>query len=104
MLTEHDRDVLPRCRRLGHEIAFGYCRQEAGGKPCRLIVDCWWEQFDVRSFLRLHLPAEVMAEVELAGTAPPAAKVVSLVDMIQQARHRLAQEQMDAEPPDESKA
>ena len=95
MLTEHDRDVLPRCRRLGHELAFGYCRQETGGKPCRLILDCWWERFDVRSFLHAHLSAETMAEVEWASASPPPPKVLSLLDMIQQAKGGLA-----IEPPD----
>ena len=54
MLNEHDQDLLLRCCRLGHEVTFGYCRQETGGKPCRLVLDCWWEQFDVRSFLQAH--------------------------------------------------
>jgi hypothetical protein len=90
MLTEHDQDVLPRCRRLGHELTFGYCRQETGGKPCHLILDCWWERFDVRSFLQAHLSAETMAEVERASASPPPSKVLSLLDMIQQAKDRLA--------------
>jgi hypothetical protein len=67
MLSDHDQDVLPRCPRLGHELTFGYCRRETGGKPCRLILDCWWERFDVRSFLQAHLPEEAMAQVERAG-------------------------------------
>jgi hypothetical protein len=50
MLKEHDQDVLPRCPRLGHELTFGYCRQESRGKPCRLILDCWWERFDAQQF------------------------------------------------------
>jgi hypothetical protein len=90
MVNEHDQDVLPRCRRLGHEVAFGYCRQESGGKPCRLILDCWWERFDVRGFLQAHLTPEVMAQVERAGTAPPPPKVLSLLDLVQQAKERLA--------------
>ena len=90
MLTEHDQDVLPRCRRLGHEVTFGYCRQETAGRPCRLILDCWWERFDVRGFLHGHLSAEAMVQVERAGSARPPAKVLSLLDMIQQARERLA--------------
>ncbi len=60
MLTGHDEDMLPRCRRLGHEITFAYCRRENFGQPCRLILDCWWEQFDVRGFLQAHLPAETL--------------------------------------------
>ncbi len=97
MLTEHDQDILPRCRRLGQEATFGYCRQETSGQPCRLILDCWWERFDVRGFLQANLSAEAMAGVERAGTAPAPAKVVSLLDLIQQARERLALDQSDAE-------
>jgi len=96
MLTEHDQDVLPRCRRLGDEGIFGYCRQETGGKPCRLILDCWWEHFDVRAFLQAHLSEEDMAQVERASASPPPAKVLSLLDMIQQAKDRLAREQPEA--------
>ena len=92
MLTDHDQDVLPRCRRLGHEVTFSYCRQETSGKPCRLILDCWWERFDVRGFLQAHLPPETMAEVERAGTAPSPSKVLSLLDLVQQAKERLAHE------------
>jgi hypothetical protein len=89
MLNEHDQDILPCCRRLGHEVTFGYCRQETVGKPCRLILDCWWEQFDVRSFLQAHLPEEDMVQVERAAASPPPSKVLSLVEMIQQAKDRL---------------
>ena len=96
MLNEHDQDVLPRCPRLGHELTFGYCRQESRGKPCRLILDCWWERFDVRSFLQSNLPEEDMAQVERAGAAPPPSKVLSLVDLIQQAKDRLAPEEPGA--------
>jgi hypothetical protein len=93
MLSEHDQDVLPRCRRLGHEVTFGYCRQETGGKPCRLILDCWWERFDVRGFLQTHLPEEAMTQVERAASSPPPPKMLSLLDMVQQAKERLALEQ-----------
>jgi len=89
MINEHDQDLL-RCRRLGHDVTFAYCRQETGGKPCRLVLDCWWEHFDVRSFLRAHLPEETVAEVERAGASPPPSKILSLVEMIQQAKDRLA--------------
>jgi len=90
MLSDHDQELHPRCRRLGHEVSFGYCRQETGGKPCRLILDCWWEQFDVRGFLQAHLSEEGMAQVERASTSPPPSKVLSLVELIEQAKQRLA--------------
>ena len=93
MLNEHDQDVLPRCPRLGHELTFGYCRQESRGQPCRLLLDCWWERFDVRAFLQLNLPQEEMARLEQTCSAPPPSKMLSLLDIIQQTRDRLAPEE-----------
>jgi len=89
MLDQHDEDVLPRCRRLGHEITFGYCRRENFGRPCRLILDCWWERFDVRSFLEAHLTADAMTQLEHAVATPPPTKVQSLLDLIQQTKGRM---------------
>ena len=100
MLNEHDQDFLPRCPRLGHEITFGYCRQEMSGSPCRLILNCWWERFDVRSFLRAHLGDEAMAQVERTGAAPPPSKMLSLVEMIQQTKDRLAAENSSSGKPE----
>ena len=97
MLTDHDQDVQARCRRLGQEVVFGYCRQETEGKPCRWILDCWWERFDVRSFLQANLPEEVMAGVERNGSAAPPSKVLSLLDLVQQARERLALAQREGD-------
>ena len=103
MLNEHDQEVNLRCRRLGHEVAFGYCRQETRGQPCRLILDCWWERFDVRGFLQAHLTEGAMAQVESTGAAPPPAKVLSLVDLIQRAKEGLPSANPDSgEPPKRS--
>lgn len=104
MLADHDQDVLARCRRLGQEVTFAYCRQESNGMPCRLILDCWWERFDVRSFLQAHLPPEVMAQVERAGTSPAPSKVLSLLDLVQQARERLARAPSEAQDGQKPKA
>jgi hypothetical protein len=97
MLNEHDDDVLLRCCRLGHEVTFGYCRRETLGQPCRLILDCWWERFDVHAFLKAHLSVEVMAQVERKSASPPPSKLMSLMEMAQQVRERLASENPSAE-------
>lgn len=99
MMTDHDQDILPRCRRLGQEVTFGYCRQETAGKPCRLILNCWWETFDVRGFLRANLPEDTMAQVERAHLSPPPSKVLSLLELVQQAKERLAGGQDSSHPP-----
>ena len=95
MLTKYDQEILPRCRRLGHEVTFGYCRQENHGVPCRSIFDCWWERFEVRAFLRANLPEDIMAQLESATAEPPRAKVLSLLDLVQQTKERLASAKSD---------
>jgi hypothetical protein len=99
MLNEHDQDLLLRCRRLGHEVSFGYCRQETGGNPCRLILDCWWEQFDVHSFLRAHLSEDIMTQIEQARVSPPPSKIMNLVELIEQAKRGLTSENPTPEKP-----
>ena len=82
MATEHDERRL-RCRRLGHEVTFRYCRTQEGASVCPLILDCWWEVFDVAAFLREHLAREEFETLARRGFRP---KVTSLLDLIEQAR------------------
>jgi hypothetical protein len=91
MLDDHDRRTI-RCRRLGHEVTFYYCRTQEGGSVCSLILDCWWEAFDVRAFLQEHLGEE---EVERLAERRPRPKVLTLIELIEQARRR-AEEGDDA--------
>lgn len=86
MLNDHDQDLLLRCGRLGHEVTFGYCRRENFGKPCRLILNCWWEEFDVRAFLEAELPKEDMVAVEQAHGSPAPSKVGNLMALIERAK------------------
>ena len=58
MTEEREKEIL-HCRRLGHDVPFGYCLREGGDRPCRLVFDCWWERFDVQSFLRDRLPEDL---------------------------------------------
>jgi len=75
-----------RCPRLGHEVTFEYCRAQAGGGVCPRILDCWWETFDVTGLLKASLPREEFES--LLVSSPRAPKVVSLVDLIEQAKKR----------------
>ena len=91
MSNQHDEKTT-RCRRLGHEAPFGYCRRESEGQPCRLILDCWWERFDVQSFLKETLTA---AAYQALQEAAPPNKVLNLLALIEQAKARVAK------PPEE---
>lgn len=71
-----------RCPRLGGPIEFAYCRTcEVQKQPCFKILDCWWEFFDVVTFMREHLPKEQFDKLTHKKTKP---KVVSIVEMIRE--------------------
>lgn len=81
MIEEHDNKTQ-RCRKLGHEVSFRYCRGGAGNEICRSILDCWWEIFDVRSFMRENMP-EQLDHIE---KTPPPSKINTILDLIEQAK------------------
>jgi hypothetical protein len=81
--SEHD-EKSRRCPRLGHEIAFGYCRQTDASTPCTKLLDCWFETFDVADWAKKSLAPRDLEKL----TAAPKPKMLSLVELIQQARQR----------------
>jgi hypothetical protein len=87
MLTEHD-SLSRRCPMLGHEVAFSYCRRPGQENPCSRMFDCWWEAIDIRAFVADNYSEEI----QNAMTQPPKPKMLSLIELIEQARRR------DSEP------
>lgn len=85
MLTDHDARTR-RCPMLGHEVPFSYCRQPAQEVPCRKIHDCWWETFDIKAFIENHYSKDIQTAI----LAPPKPKVLSLLEIIEQASRRSA--------------
>ena len=74
-----------RCPRLGGDIQFSYCRSCGdAGSVCFKIMDCWWERFDVTSYLQNSLSKE---DFEALKTANPPPKITNLIDLIQAAQH-----------------
>jgi len=78
-------DYTIRCPRLGHQITFSYCRTERGELPCFKVLDCWYPHFDVEGLLRQELTEE---QWDLAFSRPGKTKVMSLLDLIEEAKHR----------------
>ena len=78
-LTAHDQREA-YCRRLGHHLAFSYCRSPGSDEPCGSILDCWFERFDVAGYMARHYPHRSPGR---AGVTP---KLVSLLELIQQAQ------------------
>ncbi len=81
-------DLLERrCPRLGGEVRFAYCQScGVNGAVCYKILDCWWERFDVASYLKKHLSSEEFAALE--AVRPPS-KITSLIDLIQSAQRNI---------------
>jgi len=85
MKEAHDAEER-RCPQLGHAVSFAYCRAMNRGLPCRKIYDCWFERFDVVSYVREHFSEQQIR----AFTAPPPDKRVTIYELIRQARERAA--------------
>jgi hypothetical protein len=64
----HDLDI--HCPRLGGTVPFRYCLAPGEPNPCFKILDCWWETFDITSYLRNQLPESGFNEM-LRGRTPP---------------------------------
>lgn len=69
---------------LGHDIGFAYCRAPGGDIPCRRILDCWWEAFDIESFIREQYGEEMIDRI----LAPRQDKRVTLYELIRKAQAR----------------
>ena len=83
MLEQYDSEEI-YCRKLGHHLAFKYCRTEREGLSCSKILDCWFEKLPIENFIK-----ENYSEAEIAAiTASPRPKVATLFDLIEQAKKR----------------
>jgi hypothetical protein len=81
--TPPDEAYKIRCPRLGHLIHFYYCRSENQGLPCFKTLQCWYDHFLVEEFMRETLTPE---EWDRVFNRPPKAKIVSLIELIEQAK------------------
>lgn len=83
-------DTMVRCPRLGHQITFSYCRSENKGLPCFKILDCWQDHFSVEDYLRELLTPD---EWERTFERQKSPKLLSLVELIEEAKRRQGKEQ-----------
>jgi hypothetical protein len=82
MKTPHDHKIT-RCPKLGDEMTFSYCREEAGHLPCARIIICWQAVFDVPAVLRDCLTPD---QCNQFTASLPKDKVTSLIEMIEKAK------------------
>lgn len=89
MIDRHIEDQERRCPRLGGSvITVGYCM--ISGKdnlPCFKMLDCWWEAFDVETYLKDHLTAPLYQQfIEMARS--PQNKITSILEIANMARRK----------------
>lgn len=51
------------CIHMGSIIEFSYCMSLNDGLPCRNIVGCWQDRFDIQGFLRSKFTEEDIIKV-----------------------------------------
>jgi hypothetical protein len=72
-----------RCRLLGHQVPFQYCRSSDANLPCRKILDCWWESVEIEAYLRKNFTGE---ELNRSVYAKPKSKIASLIELMEKAK------------------
>ncbi len=86
MINQYDSEH-GYCRKLGHHLKFQYCRTERNGKPCTKIYDCWFEKFDIETFMQEHFNE---ADIKDLNNNPPP-KTNTILELIRQAQERQKQ-------------
>jgi hypothetical protein len=74
---------------LGGEVTFGYCQKEGGDIPCPRILICWQPYFPVEAYLREKLTSD---QWDRCFNQEPKQKVLSLLELIDEAKKRLETE------------
>jgi hypothetical protein len=72
------------CKKLGHRVPFKYCRTENSGIPCKEVLNCCFEKFDIEAFIQEHYSDE---ERQIIFT-PSGDKISTLLELINQAKGR----------------
>ena len=80
-------NLVRRCPKLGNEVKFQYCKNIADNNDiCPIILNCWWEIFDVEKYLNEILTEEKLQKIKNFQQKP---KMTSLIEMIEKAKRRL---------------
>jgi hypothetical protein len=87
MITDHDKKDT-RCRILGHDICFHYCRTQGEDRLCRHIMNCWFESIPIESYLKKNYSEEALHTL----WSPPAPKMYTLLEMIEKAKQALKED------------
>ena len=84
-VERYDQLMHWRCRQLGGEVTFRYCRKVNNGLPCARLITCWHTVFDVATFLAQHYDPQ---EIAAAWNQPAPEKMNHLLALVAEAQRR----------------
>jgi hypothetical protein len=70
---------------LGGQVTFKYCRTMVEGLPCRNVVGCWQEEFEIIEFLEDNYTPDELAR---SVGSPRKSRLSRLFDAIDRAKDR----------------
>ncbi len=79
---KYDNEEI-RCRKLGHNVTFKYCRKESVDEPCEKMIDCWYSRMKIFEYLNGQFGTKFLQEFinrERKG------KITSILEIVD--RHR----------------
>ena len=69
-----------RCRKLGHQVTFAYCRKESIDKPCARIIECWMSRINVLEYLNNEFGTAFLHEFVAQGKKDKMSSIIELVE------------------------
>lgn len=75
------------CARLGHFVPLRYCLKPAQEKPCFKIKDCWWQTFDIVSYLESTLDPEDFHRL-MTDASPTPNRISTILGVIEDIKKR----------------
>jgi hypothetical protein len=77
-MKEQYDDRQGYCRMLGHTLSFRYCRVMNTGLPCHNILNCWFERFDVETFVGENYSQRELRDI----FKPPKMKIAAIAEVV----------------------
>lgn len=74
------------CRKLGHEVVFGYCRKESITEPCYRIIRCWTEYIDILNYLKEKFGDTFVEEFSSRESTD---KITSIIEILEKTKKHL---------------
>ena len=69
-----------RCRRLGHDLTFKYCRKESMDEPCAKIIDCWFSRIGILEYLNSQFGTKFLHEFVNRERKDKITSILEIVD------------------------